>query len=129
MAFGIDDAINTALKVLDKFVPDPAAKATFEKEFRADLLAWDQGQTKINEIEAQNPNLWASGWRPAIGWACAYSFVFNYSVAPTIAWIAAMFGSNVPMPTFNQAVLDTLLYGMLGLGGLRTIEKFKGISK
>jgi hypothetical protein len=129
MAFGIDDAVATALKILDKFVPDPAAKALFEKEFRSDLLAWDQGQVEINKIEAQSTNLWASGWRPAIGWACAYAFVFNYSIAPTIAWIAAMFGSTVPMPQFNQAVLDTLLYGMLGLGGLRTIEKFKGIAK
>ena len=129
MAFGFDDAIAAGLKVLDKFVPDPAAKAQAEKELRADLLAWDAGQNKINEMEAQNPNLWASGWRPAIGWACAYSFVFTYTVAPTVGWIAAMFGSTIPMPTFNQAVLDTLLYALLGLGGLRTFEKYKGIAK
>lgn len=129
MAFGIDDAIAAGLRVLDKFVPDPAAKAQAEKELRADLLAWDQGQTEINKIEAQNPNIWASGWRPAIGWACAYSFVFTYAIAPTVDWVARMFGSTVAMPTFNQAVLDTLLYAMLGLGGLRSLEKFKGIAK
>jgi hypothetical protein len=129
MAFGFDDAIAAGLKVLDKFVPDPAAKAQAEKELRADLLAWDAGQNRINEMEAQNPNLWASGWRPAIGWACAYSFIFTYAIAPTVDWIARMFGSTVPMPVFNQAVLDTLLYALLGLGGLRTLEKFKGLAK
>jgi len=129
MAFGIDDAVAAALKVLDKFVPDPAAKAQAEKELRADLLSWDAGQNKINEMEAQNPNIWASGWRPAIGWACAYAFVFTYTIAPTIDWIAHMFGSTVAMPVFNQAALDTLLYGMLGMGGLRSFEKFKGIAK
>lgn len=129
MAFGIDDALAAGLKVLDKFVPDPAAKAEAEKELRTDLLAWDKGQVEINKIEAQSTNIWASGWRPAIGWSCAYSFVFTYTVAPTVGWIASMYGATVPMPAFNQAVLDTLLYALLGLGGLRTFEKFKGITK
>lgn len=129
MAFGIDDAVAAGLKVLDKFIPDPAAKAEAEKELRQYLLAVDTGQVEINKIEAQSPIFWNSGWRPAIGWACAYAFVFTYTVAPTIGWVAAMFGSTVPMPAFNQAFLDTLMYALLGLGGLRTFEKYKGLTK
>ena len=61
MAFGIDDAIAAGLKVLDKFVPDPEAKAKAEADLRESLLQWDQAQTKIDEAEAANPNLFVSG--------------------------------------------------------------------
>ena len=128
MAFGIGEAVAAGLKVLDKFVPDPAAKAEAEKELRDSLLAWDAGQMKINEAEAQNPNLLVSGWRPIIGWACAYAFIFIYVVAPTVAWIAGIFDARVEMPQFDQDTLMTLTYILLGVGGLRTFEKIKGVA-
>lgn len=129
MAFGIDDAVAAGLQVLNKFVPDPAAKALAEKELRDALLAWDTGQTKINEIEAASPNIWVSGWRPAIGWACAYAFVFIYTLAPTITWIAGFWGKTIPMPQFMTSDLMSLTFALLGLGGLRTFEKMKGLTK
>jgi len=71
MAFGIDDAIAAGLKVIDKFVPDPAAKAKAEAELRADLLASDRAQMEVNKAEAQTGSLFIGGWRPAIGWVLA----------------------------------------------------------
>jgi hypothetical protein len=34
-----------------------------------------------------------------------------------------------PLPEFDMASLMTVMMGMLGLGGLRTYEKQKGLSK
>ena len=129
MAFGIDDAIAAGLKVLDKFVPDPAAKAKAESELRDALLSWDKQQTDVNAIEAANSNVFVSGWRPAIGWSCAFAFAFLYVVSPIISWVLLLFGKNVPMPAFNADALMSMTFGMLGLAGMRSWEKSKGLTK
>lgn len=129
MAFGIDDAIAAGLKVLDKFVPDPAAKAKAESELRDALLSWDKQQTDVNAIEAANANVFVSGWRPAIGWSCAFAFAFLYVVSPIISWGLLLFGKNVPLPSFNADALMSMTFGMLGLAGMRSWEKYKGLTK
>lgn len=127
--FGIGDAVAAGLKVLDKFVPDPAARAQAEAELRTALMAWDAQQTKVNEVEAANANLFVSGWRPALGWTCAFAFAFIYILGPIVAWIAMLTGSTIPLPKFDAESLISLTLGMLGLGGLRTFEKIKGVTK
>lgn len=129
MAFGIGDAVAAGLKVLDKFVPDPAAKAKAEAELRDALLAWDNKQSEVNAAEAANPNLFVSGWRPAIGWICAFAFAAVYIIGPVVAWIAMLTGSSIPLPKFDVDTLISLTFAMLGLGGLRTFEKMKGLTK
>lgn len=129
MAFGIDDAIAAALKVLDKFVPDPEAKAKAEADLRASLLQWDQSQAKINEIEAANPNLFVSGWRPWIGWVCGIAFAFNY-LTPYFGWLAGwLFHISIPVPPKLDGSITELVIALLGLGGLRSWEKYKGLTK
>jgi hypothetical protein len=128
--FGIDDAIGAALKVLDKFVPDPAAKQQAEADLRSSLQQWDQNQTEINKVEAGNDNLFVSGWRPAIGWILAAALLYTYILVPFTVWTFA-FVLGQPVPKFP--VLDDnlweLMFCLLGMGGLRTYEKFKGVSK
>lgn len=128
MAFGFDDAIAAGLKVLDKFIPDPAAKMQAEAELRDALLGADAQQAQVNAAEASNPNVWVSGWRPAIGWSCATAFLFVYTIAPIVAWIASFFGKSIPMPQFDMSTLLSLTISLLGLGGLRTFEKIKGVA-
>jgi len=129
MAFGIDDAVAAGLKVLDKFIPDPAAKAKAEDELRNALQAWDKQQTDVNAIEAANANVFVSGWRPAIGWSCAFAFAFLYVVSPIISWGLLLFGKNVPLPSFNADALMSMTFGMLGLAGMRSWEKYKGLTR
>lgn len=129
MAFGIDDAVAAGLKVLDKFIPDPAAKAKAEDELRNALQAWDKQQTDVNAIEAANANVFVSGWRPMIGWSCAFAFAFLYVVSPIISWGLLLFGKNVPLPSFNADALMSMTFGMLGLAGMRSWEKYKGLTK
>ena len=126
--FGIDDAIAAGLKVLDKFIPDPAAKAEAEAALRDSLQKWDAAQTEINKVEAANANLFVSGWRPFIGWTCGAAFAYHFVLQPLLVFVLAAFGVAVTLPVFSMESLMTVLMGLLGLGGLRTYEKFKGVA-
>lgn len=127
--FGIDDAIAAGLKVLDKFVPDPAEKAKAEAELRSSLQAWDKAQTDTNTAEAANASVFVAGWRPSIGWICSAALGYQYVVTPLLMWGAQIAGHPLPAPPRLDDSLWELMFGMLGLGGLRTFEKLKGVSK
>ena len=127
--FGIDDAIGAALKVLDKFVPDPAAKQQAEADLRSSLQQWDQAQTEVNKVEASSSSLFVSGWRPFIGWTCGTAFAYHYVLQPFLLFMFALFDKAIVLPVFSMESLLTVLLGLLGLGGMRTYEKFKGVSK
>jgi len=128
MAFGIDDAIAAGLKVIDKFVPDPAAKAKAEAELRADLLASDRAQMEVNKAEAQTGSLFIGGWRPAIGWVLAAAVAYTYLLVPIGMWVSFVVGKPIAKPPVLDANLWELMFAMLGLGGLRTFEKIKGVA-
>jgi hypothetical protein len=127
--FGIDDAIAVGLKVIDKFIPDPEAKAKAESELRDSLQGWDKGQMEVNKAEAQHRSVFVAGWRPAIGWACAVALIFQFVIVPVGTWIASMFSVTVTAPPSLDSMLWELMFGMLGFGGLRTFEKLKGVTK
>ena len=128
MAFGIDDAITAALRVLDKFIPDPEAKAKAEGELRSSLQLWDKGQTDINAVEAANTNLFVSGWRPFIGWVCGIALAYQYVAAPLLMWIASSLHIALSAPPKLDGTLWELVFALLGMGGLRTFEKVKGVA-
>lgn len=130
MAFGIDDAVAAGLKVLDKFIPDPGAKAQAEKELRDSLTAWDIAQMDINKAEAANPNLWVSGARPALLWICAVGYGWHYILYPTLFFTGSLFHvEGMPTTSGIDGGLFELAIALLGLGGLRTYEKIKGVAR
>ncbi len=129
MAFGFDDAIAAGLKVLDKFIPDPEAKAKAETELRGALMQWDAGQMAINAKEAENPNVFVSGARPYIVWVCGAAFSWHFVLAPITNYFMVAFGHKAIEIPFDINSLMTVLMGLLGLGGLRTYEKIKGVAK
>ena len=119
-------------RVLD-FIPDPAAKQRAQLEMQSkllDIVATESSQqAEINAAEAANPNLFVSGWRPMIGWVCAVSFAWFYLGAPIIAWTMSAFGYHVDLPVFDKSNLMELTMGMLGMGALRSFDKWKGTAK
>lgn len=127
--FGIDDAIAAGLKVLDKFIPDPEAKAKAETELRESLMKWDAQQTAVNAVEAAHSSVFVAGWRPFVGWTCGIAFAYHFVVQPLALFVLATFGHIVTVPQFAMETLLTVLLGMLGLGGLRTYEKIKSVAK
>ena len=58
------------------------AVAVAEAALRDSLQSWDQQQNTVNANEAENPNLFVSGWRPAIGWVGAAGLTYQYVVRP-----------------------------------------------
>jgi len=123
--------------VLDKILPDKgaadAAKLELLKMAQTGELAQLQattelakGQMEINKVEAASSSLFVAGWRPFVGWICACAIGFKYIGGPLLVMIGAAFGQDIDLPDIDTADLWPLLAGLLGLGGLRTIEKVKG---
>ena len=112
--------------VLDKIFPDKsssdAAKAKLIELQMSGELQQIMGQLEINKEEAKNVNLFVSGWRPGIGWTCGLALFYMFLVRP----ISTGFGHE--MPPIDLEALNTLLFAMLGVAGLRTVEKVKGIA-
>ena len=123
MTFGVDDAIAAGLQVLNRFIPDPNAKIAAEAELRESLRKWDDAQSQTNIAEAANPNLFVSGWRPAIGWIGAAGLAYQYVIRPLAT--ATGYGTY---PALDGSLME-LVMAMLGLAGLRTYEKKIGVAR
>jgi len=126
--------ITAASSLLDKWVPDAdeRAKLAHELATMAERHAHElaQGQLKVNEAEAAHRSIWVAGWRPAVGWTCAAALAWHFIGAPIVVFFVTLFGVTLPtLPAFDMDALLTVLLGMLGLGGLRTYEKIKGVTK
>ena len=87
-------------------------------------------QIKVNAAEAASGSLFKGGWRPCVGWLCAIAFGYHFVLQPVIIFVVALVGIEIPeLPEFDMGTLLTVLGGMLGIGGLRTYEKQKGLTK
>lgn len=128
--------IDGILKVIDKVIPDPQAKAQAQlealrmqqqgefKQIETDL-ALALGQLEVNKVEAAAPDVFRGGWRPAVGWVCVIGLLYTYLGQPLLTWASGFW--NVPAPpSLELGDLLILLGGMLGLGGMRTMERLKG---
>lgn len=123
-------------KVIDKLFPDPQQKMQAQMELMKlqqdgafkeldTIVELSKAQTEINKVEASG-DLFRGGWRPACGWICAsglfYTFILR-PIAPPV--IALTTGKAIELPPLDDNTLMTLLFGMLGLGGLRTFERIR----
>lgn len=122
----IQQLIGPVSGLLDKFIQDKDEKARLahdiatmsEKHAQQIALA----QIEVNKAEAKG-NWFQSSWRPATAWVCVLGFTVNFLISP----IAHAFGIEVPQA--DTSVMLPVLMGMLGLGGLRTMERVKGVGK
>jgi hypothetical protein len=114
-------------------IPDPGKRDKARMEAEATLLSLlgqqQLGQVEINKQEAANAHLFVAGWRPFIGWVCGVGLGYTYVVAPIWAWWLTLYYPSSSMPVLPTDNLFELVLAMLGLGGLRTFEKLKGVSK
>jgi hypothetical protein len=130
----LNSLIGPATQILDKFVEDKDQKAKLAHELAtmADRLAHEQqlAQIAVNKEEAASGSLFKGGWRPFVGWVCGVAFFYHFVLQPVIIFVVAIIGVNVPdLPEFQMNTLLTVLGGLLGIGGLRTYEKQKGLTK
>ena len=119
--------------LLDKFIEDKDQKNKLAHEIstmaerHAQELA--KGQLEINKAAAQSRNIFVAGWRPFIGWTCGVAMAYNYVIHPIMIFVLAQLDYLVALPALDLGEMMPVLMGMLGLGGLRSFEKYKGISK
>lgn len=119
--------------VIDRVVPDKNAKAKALQDLEHMLVEAETkgqlAQIEVNKIEAGSRSVWTSGWRPFIGWTCGFAMAYAYVVQPILVFILAQSGYLIDLPRVELAEMMPILLGMLGLGGLRSFEKYKKISK
>lgn len=126
--------IGPVAALLDKVIPDASERAKLAHEIAtmAERHAHEiaLAQIEVNKEEAKSDNIFKSGWRPFIGWVCGAAFAYHFVGQPVIIFVLAYFGLPAPfLPEFDMMSLMTVLGGLLGLGGLRTFEKYKGVTK
>jgi hypothetical protein len=130
----IQALIGPVTGLLDKFVEDRDAKNAMAHEIAtmAEKAAHEaaMAQVEVNKAEAQHRSIFVAGWRPFIGWVCGVALAYHFVLAPFIVFGVAWSGAEIPeLPTFDMDSLMTVLLGMLGLGGMRSFEKAKGLTK
>ncbi len=114
-----------ATTVISKIWPDKSAQ---EAAQLAAAVAIVQGQLDTNKAEATSSSAFTSGWRPGIGWVCALALFFQYVGRPLLEWGGIISGNHFPPLPGIDDNLWQLMLGMLGLGGLRSYEKVKGVA-
>ena len=125
------DLIKTGL---DKFFPDADTELKGKLEAAASEInnsyQLQLSQLEINKVEAGSTSLFVSGWRPAIGWVCGVSLLYAALVEPIARFIATVLFTYTGMfPIINTELTLQILLGLLGLAGMRSYEKSKGITK
>lgn len=122
--------VEIGARLLDKIIPDKDAREKAKAELL--LVSQDQdfqrdmAQIELNKEEAKT-DLFRGGWRPMVGWTCGVAFALHFVVFPLFNFFLATVDQPQITVAFDMDTLLTVLLGLLGLGGLRTVEKWKGI--
>ena len=122
---GIGAVSDLASTVINKIWPD---KSEEEKQQLAAAVMVVQGQLDINKVEAANPSVFVSGWRPFIGWVCGSACAWNWIGLPIAKMALVLWGHPLDLAAANLTEMMPVLLGMLGLGSLRTLEKINGVA-
>jgi hypothetical protein len=127
-----DLLLGIASKVFDKVFPDPvkAAEAKLElyKLQQSGELTAMLAQTDINKAEAASSSVFVAGARPFIMWVCGIGCAWNWIGLPVACFIMAIMNIPIDIRPADLSEMMPLLFGMLGLGSLRTVEKIKGVA-
>ena len=125
----LDKLIAPVAGILDKFVVDKDLKMKLQHELETALHSANLAQLEVNKAEAAHKSILVAGWRPFVGWVCGVALAYHFILAPLLQFGFALGGVEQDLPEFEFGQLSTVLMGMLGLGGLRTFEKMKGVSR
>ena len=125
----VESVVGVAGKVLDKFVEDKDLKTKLNAELKSQIISLDLAQAQTNLEQAKHSSVFIAGARPAIMWICAFGLGWQFVFQPVAAWIIIVSGSEMMLPVFETEGLMPLTLSLLGLGGMRSFEKYKGIQR
>ena len=124
-----ESVIGVAGKVLDKFVEDKDLKTKLSHELKSQIVSLDLAQAQTNLEQAKHPSIFVAGASPAIMWICAFGLGWQFVFQPVAVWIIAVGGIDVVLTIIETEGLISLTLALLGLGGMRSFEKSKGIQR
>ena len=133
--FGIGTVIDSVGKIANDLITTD--KERLELELRAKELdqAIDLAQIDVNKTEAQHSSIFVAGWRPAIGWIGAAAMAYQFLLYPLLLWgwtwmqgLGWIPSGLQPPPVLDADQLWVILSGILGIAGMRSFEKTKGVA-
>jgi hypothetical protein len=124
-----ESVLGVADKVLGKFVADKDLRAKLEHELKTELHRANMAQLEVNKVEAAHKSMFVAGWRPFVGWVCASALAYHFILQPILVFAISVGGIEIVLPDFDMNSLLTILLGLLGLGGMRTLEKVRQVSR
>jgi Holin of 3TMs, for gene-transfer release len=133
--FGIGSIVDSVGKIASDLITTD--KERLELELRAKELdqAIDLAQIEVNKVEAQHTSVFVSGWRPAIGWIGAAAMAYQFLLYPMMLWAWTYLQGTgwipkelTPPPVLDADQLWVILSGILGIAGMRSFEKTKGVA-
>ena len=123
------DTLKTVGTVIDDLHFSGEEKQKLKLQMKEIDAKLKEKQLDINKVEAGHRSIFVSGWRPFLGWISGLSIGYVYLFQPLLDMILQMFGVEVDWVVLDLGQLMPLILGMLGLGGLRSFEKAKGLTK
>ena len=125
----VESVVGVAGKVLDKFVEDKDLKTKLNAELKSQIISLDLAQAQTNLEQAKHSSVFIAGARPAIMWICAFGLGWQFVFQPIAVWGIAVSGADLVLPVIQTEGLMSLTLALLGLGSMRTAEKWKGVQR
>jgi hypothetical protein len=128
---GIVSAAEGVANIIDRFVETDEEKQAAEIIKAKMMMQPSLAQIELNKIEAGHRSIFVAGWRPFIGWVCGFALLWHFILFDMLTWITVNFFPHVTgLPELTGTeMLVTVLLSLLGLGAMRTVEKFGGRAK
>ena len=121
-------ALDIGGKVIARLWPDPADQAKAQLALLELAQRGDLAQIDVNKAEAASTSAFTSSWRPLIGYICGAGCAWNWIGLPVASFVFSALGHPVAMSPADLGEMMPLLFGLLGMSGLRTLEKAKGVA-
>jgi len=129
----VEKLIPSVSNVLDKVIEDKDQKNRLAHEIAtlSDKLAAENAalQAQSNIEQSKHSSIFVAGARPAIMWICALGLFVQFFVMPIAEWVCAVWYPDVALFEMQTEALMTLTLSMLGVGGMRSFEKYKGVAR
>lgn len=125
---GIVSAAEGVANIIDRFVETDEEKRAAEIIKAKMMMKPSLAQIELNKIEAGHRSIFVAGWRPFIGWVCGFALLWHFVLFDLLSWVTVnFFPHTTALPELTGTeTLVTVLLSLLGLGAMRTVEKFGG---
>jgi hypothetical protein len=125
----IGQILGAAAPILDKFIEDKDAKNKIKAELEQSMIGLQAAQAAANIEQSKHSRIFVAGARPAIMWVCCLGLLTNFFIMPLAEWATSIWAPDTPLPSLNSEELMSLTLALLGLGGMRSFEKSKGVAR